>query len=209
MNKYLHSLTSQRNPLPCLLKLENVQTVAQTCHGGQRRGFEQQEVLVQWRGPSGWRKGLDAEDQVPVLPLSLIHHLDEGERGRVYCLRNTHTVPHLGQELTGKLKISCLLWMWRLDYACLLCIWSKMACQIIFYNNSPVERIFYQMHEFPQSSHLNSNFLHCLYTNCSIIEKTYWLRLNPTQSKPFKILFQRYRMSYCLHQFVVDNTNNL
>lgn len=58
-----------------LLKLQDVKAVTKASHCGQRGGFEQQEVLIQWRGiVAGWQ-ALNALYQVSVLVLCLGHHL--------------------------------------------------------------------------------------------------------------------------------------
>lgn len=58
-----------------LLKLKYVKAVTKASHCGQRGGFEQQEVLVQWRGIVASRQALNAMYQVSVLILRLGHHL--------------------------------------------------------------------------------------------------------------------------------------
>lgn len=55
--------------------LEDVQAFPQTAEGGSRRGFEQQEVLVQTGQRASGGKGVNGVDQVLLLALCLAHHL--------------------------------------------------------------------------------------------------------------------------------------
>lgn len=56
--------------------LEDVQALSQAAECGGRRGFEQQQVLVQTgEGPSGGKR-VNGMDQVLLLALCLGHHLE-------------------------------------------------------------------------------------------------------------------------------------
>lgn len=57
--------------------LQDVQALSQAAQGGGRRGFEEQEVLVQAGKGSSRGEGLDGLDQVLLLTLCLAHHLRE------------------------------------------------------------------------------------------------------------------------------------
>lgn len=72
----LKILTTKSNFLAShLLKLQHMQAVAEAVHGGQRCGFQQQQVLVQGRRTlRGWQ-ALNALNQISVLALGLTHHL--------------------------------------------------------------------------------------------------------------------------------------
>lgn len=62
--------------------LEDVQALSQTAERGGRRGFEQQQVLVQTGDGAFGGQGVDGLDQVLLLALGLGHHLKGRRRNR-------------------------------------------------------------------------------------------------------------------------------
>lgn len=63
-----------------LALLEDVQTFSQAAEGGSRRGFEEQEVLVQTGQRTSGGEGVDGVDQGLLLALCLGHDLGRRKR---------------------------------------------------------------------------------------------------------------------------------
>lgn len=73
--------------------LEDVEALAQAAEGGSRRGFEQQQVLVQaGHGAFGGQR-IDGLGQALLLALSLGHHLPENSEHRNQHRREAVPLP--------------------------------------------------------------------------------------------------------------------
>lgn len=82
--------------------LEDVQALSQAAERGGRRGFEQQQVLVQaGQRPSGGER-VYGVDQVLLLAFSLGHHLGDGQMQSFYSQKNkTISMKHFLNQWQG------------------------------------------------------------------------------------------------------------